>query len=239
MVAAVGAGLAGLALLVVVAVPLAIALAMTTQLAQRAVVLDGQSIGQAWSTGWRLERANPGSVLLTLLAQWLVMLVVGLLTFAVMAPFIFGPIVLLLGAGATPSFGTFAAAAVLLGIAWALGRRRGAGAPRGVEFGALDAVLSGGHGRPPGHAHTPRALPRAASAHGARPLSGGARGRRKEMTMRHRLTLTPCAIAGVVLLTLLAPSGPSARAAAGVDGVAGAFRPTTISMKGCASSAIR
>ena len=120
VVAAVGAGLAGLALLVVIAVPLAIALAMTTQLAQRAVVLDGQSIGQAWSTGWRLVRANPGSVLLTLLAQWLVMLVVGLVTFAVMAPFIFGPIVLLLGAGATPSFGAFAAAALLLGIAWAL-----------------------------------------------------------------------------------------------------------------------
>jgi hypothetical protein len=59
--------LCGLGLLLI---PLAVVLGITVQLGERAIVLDNQSVGQAWGTGWRLMRANLGNVIVLLLAQF-------------------------------------------------------------------------------------------------------------------------------------------------------------------------
>jgi hypothetical protein len=72
------------------AIPLFAVLGVVIQLAQRAVVLDNQGVGQAWSTGWQLFRANIGNVLLLLLIEFgigiLVAIVIGVISAAVSLP---------------------------------------------------------------------------------------------------------------------------------------------------------
>ena len=53
------------------AAPAALALAIITQVAQRAAALERQSLGQAWGTGWRLLRRRPGPLVGLALAQLL------------------------------------------------------------------------------------------------------------------------------------------------------------------------
>ncbi len=83
--ALIGWGLLAVAVVFLVAVPVGIALAVTTQLAQRAAVLDHQPIGAAWRTGWRLMRAHPGHIVLLLFTQWLVLLAADLIVGAILA----------------------------------------------------------------------------------------------------------------------------------------------------------
>jgi hypothetical protein len=64
--------------LILLAIPLFAVLSVVIQLAQRAVVLDNQTVGQGWSTGWRLLRANAGNVLLLLLIEFGIGIVVGI-----------------------------------------------------------------------------------------------------------------------------------------------------------------
>jgi hypothetical protein len=121
VLAGLGVGLTLLLLLALIAVPLAVAVALTTQLAQRAAVLEGQSVGVAWQTGWRLVRTQTGPLVITLLAQWVVNFLVGLVTMLVMVPFLVVPLaVLFTSGGFTADLPTIAAAILLLGLAWVL-----------------------------------------------------------------------------------------------------------------------
>src|SRR5215211_7045368 len=96
-VSIVGSALFALLVLVLIGVPLAIILGVVTQVAQRAAVLDHQGIGQAWSTGWRVMRTNLGNVLVILLTQFLVNLLVGIITAAILIPLVGGPVLALAG----------------------------------------------------------------------------------------------------------------------------------------------
>lgn len=117
-VAGVGWGILVAIILVLLAIPVGIALGVTTQLGQRAAVLDKQRIGQAWSTGWSLMRSHLGSVIGLLLLQFLINLVIGAVALAIVAPIVAIPAI----AGGTTfnevTVGTVTAAVIIIGIAW-------------------------------------------------------------------------------------------------------------------------
>ncbi len=65
-------------LVIIVGIPLVFLINTTLQLGERAIVLENCSVGQAWSRGWSLLRANLGSAIVLALAQFGILLVVGL-----------------------------------------------------------------------------------------------------------------------------------------------------------------
>jgi hypothetical protein len=66
-------------LLILVAIPLGFILNTILQLGERAIVLEDQPVGQAWSRGWQLLRANLGNVIVLTLAQIGIAIVAGLI----------------------------------------------------------------------------------------------------------------------------------------------------------------
>ncbi|HET7079993.1 MAG TPA: hypothetical protein VFM49_21365 [Chloroflexia bacterium] len=116
--AGIGWALFGLGVIALVAVPVAFILTTVTQLAQRAAVLDDQPVGTAWSTGWRLLRANVANVLLVVLAQIVVNILAGIISAAIIGA-IAAPAVLalILGAGQSHTLGYILMVAVLVLIA--------------------------------------------------------------------------------------------------------------------------
>ena len=114
----VGWGVFGLAVIALVAIPVAFILTTVTQFAQRAVVLDDQPVGAAWSTGWQLLRANLANVMLVVLAQIAVNIVAGIISAAIIgaiaAPAALG---LILGAGQSHTLAYILMVAVLVLIA--------------------------------------------------------------------------------------------------------------------------
>jgi hypothetical protein len=115
---AVGIGLLAFLAVLLVAVVSAVALAIVTQLAQRAVVLEGESLGQALGSGWRLLKGNVGRVLGVLLVQIVVNLLVGIFTTALML-IIIGPPALTVAARQGEAGLSFVLLLVLVaGAAW-------------------------------------------------------------------------------------------------------------------------
>jgi hypothetical protein len=116
--AGIGWALFGLGVIALVAGPVAGILTTVTQLAQRAAVLDDQPVGTAWSTGWRLLRANVANVLLVVLAQIVVNILAGIISAAIIGA-IAAPAVLalILGAGQSHTLGYILMVAVLVLIA--------------------------------------------------------------------------------------------------------------------------
>jgi hypothetical protein len=116
--AGIGWALFGLGVIALVAVPVAFILTTVTQFAQRAAVLDDQPVGTAWSTGWRLLRANVANVLLVVLAQIVVNILAGIISAAIIGA-IAAPAVLalILGAGQSHTLGYILMVAVLVLIA--------------------------------------------------------------------------------------------------------------------------
>lgn len=108
----------GLAVLALIAIPVAFILTTVTQFAQRAAVLDDQPVGTAWSTGWQLLRANLANVMLVVLAQIAVNIVAGIISAAIIgaiaAPAALG---LILGAGQSHTLAYILMVAVLVLIA--------------------------------------------------------------------------------------------------------------------------
>ncbi len=76
--AAVGGFLLLTCLLIILGIPLVFVVNMILQLGERAIVLENCAVGQAWSRGWSLLRANLGSALLLVLVEFGILLVVGL-----------------------------------------------------------------------------------------------------------------------------------------------------------------
>jgi len=81
--AAIGGVFLLLCLVIIVGIPLGFLLSTTLQLGERAIVLENCSVGQAWSRGWSLLRANLGSAIVLALAQFGILLVVGLVGAAI------------------------------------------------------------------------------------------------------------------------------------------------------------
>ena len=77
-----GVAAGGIALLfclvIIVGIPLGFLISTTLQLGERAIVLENCSVGEAWSRGWSLLRSNLGSAIVLALAQFGLLLVVGL-----------------------------------------------------------------------------------------------------------------------------------------------------------------
>lgn len=116
--AIVGWALLGLIALIVIAVPLLVAFAVITQFAQRAAVLDHQTIGQAWSTGWEMLKHNKLNVVIVLIVQMVVNFLAGIITAAILLPIIGIPVLSLVNAAnqSDPLFITGVVLVVLL--AW-------------------------------------------------------------------------------------------------------------------------
>jgi hypothetical protein len=138
--------------LILVAIPVAFLLGGTMQLAERAVVLDDQSVGQAWGSGWRMLRANFGNLLLLLLAFIGIGILMAIVTGIIGAVFAL-PMAALALRGGDPNAG--GAAGVLLGavlgvLLWlvtgALGALPGAWASAALTLFYRD--VTGGPGGP-------------------------------------------------------------------------------------------
>ena len=150
--------------LFLLAISLFAVLGIVIQLAQRAVVLDNQTVGQGWSTGWRLLRANAGNVLLLVLIEFGIGIVVGIVIAIISGVISFPLMALALGGGG-------GAGGTLLGIVvgvllWVVTGLLGA-LPLAANS-VLDAVLSHPHSARGRGAGAARALSRRLAA--ARPL---------------------------------------------------------------------
>lgn len=115
---AVGWGIMGVLLVLLVAVPAAVLLAVVTQVAQRAAVLDGQTLGVAWKTGWRLARSNGVNIVALILVQFVVGLLVGALVAFLLIPLIGVPALAIVASGSGVSAGLVALMLLAILCAW-------------------------------------------------------------------------------------------------------------------------
>jgi hypothetical protein len=115
-----GAAMGAALVLLLMALPVGIILALVIQIAQRAAVLEGESLVDALGSGWRIVRSNAASLVRLVLGQFLVNIAVGIVVGIILSVVVLPLAVTLLAtAGGVESGALFVTLAVLLVVfAW-------------------------------------------------------------------------------------------------------------------------